>query len=113
MAGSAASIANEKDQPIRSSNDSGKDKNGTAEPVPTRKPTMADYFRVFSYATKWDFCIYAVACIASIAGGATGPISKQLCLFSFRFIFFFFQSLLFANLANFSPELQNTSGSVI
>lgn len=39
---------------------------------------MADYFRVFSYATKWDFCIYAVACFASIAGGATMPLSKQL-----------------------------------
>lgn len=38
---------------------------------------MADYFRVFSYATRWDFCIYAIACFASIAGGATMPLSKQ------------------------------------
>lgn len=38
---------------------------------------MADYFRVFSYATKWDFCTYALACFASIGGGVAMPLSKS------------------------------------
>lgn len=39
-----------------------------------RTPTMYDYFRVFSYAKKWDFCIYAIASLASIAAGITLPL---------------------------------------
>lgn len=76
MADSPPAIADDKDKPESNSHGDGQDKNQSADSGPTRKPTMADYFRVFSYATKWDFCIYAVACFASIAGGATMPLSK-------------------------------------
>ncbi|KAM0350553.1 hypothetical protein ACHAPU_003036 [Fusarium lateritium] len=41
---------------------------------PTRTPKVADYIRVFSYATKWDFFIYALASIASIGAGITMPL---------------------------------------
>lgn len=41
---------------------------------PTRTPEFADYLRVFSYATKWDFFIYTVASIASIGAGITMPL---------------------------------------
>jgi ATP-binding cassette subfamily B (MDR/TAP) protein 1 len=43
-------------------------------PQPERSPKFSDYLRVFSYATKWDFCIYAVASLASIGAGATLPL---------------------------------------
>lgn len=78
MADSPAAITDDKDQPGIHNHGDDQDKNKSPDSVPTRKPTMADYFRVFSYATKWDFCVYAVACFASIAGGATSPLSKQL-----------------------------------
>ncbi|KAL2292253.1 hypothetical protein FJTKL_10864 [Diaporthe vaccinii] len=74
MADSPAAITDDKDQPGIHSHGDHQDKNKSPDSVPTRKPTMADYLRVFSYATKWDFCIYAVACFASIAGGATSPL---------------------------------------
>lgn len=77
MTDSSAAAAMGRDKPLLSSGESTQDKNGTTDPVPARKPKMADYLRVFSYATKWDFCIYAVACFASIAGGATMPLSKE------------------------------------
>lgn len=41
---------------------------------PQRTPGIGDYIRVFSYATKWDFCIYAVASFASIGAGITLPL---------------------------------------
>ncbi|KAF4956959.1 hypothetical protein FGADI_3371 [Fusarium gaditjirri] len=41
---------------------------------PQRTPTIADYIRVFSYATKWDFFIYALASFASIGAGITMPL---------------------------------------
>lgn len=78
MADSAAAITDEKDRPGIHNHGDDQEKSKSADSVQSRKPTMADYFRVFSYATKWDFCIYAVACFASIAGGATSPLSKQL-----------------------------------
>jgi hypothetical protein len=90
---SSTIMAKEKDKPLLSSDESSQDKNGTADSVPARKPTLADYFRVFSYATKWDFCIYAVACFASIAGGATMPLSKHLSL---HLISFFSSSFSFS-----------------
>lgn len=57
-------------------NDKAKDKttvvpNGEAK---TRTPSMADYFRVFRYATKWDFAVYAVAALASVGAGVTLPL---------------------------------------
>lgn len=78
MADSPAAVAGDKDQPEIHNHGDDQDKNESAGSVPTRKPTMADYFRVFSYATKWDFFIYAMACFASIGGGATMPLSKQI-----------------------------------
>lgn len=83
MADSPAAIAGDKDHPEIHSHGDDRDKNESAGSVPARKPTMVDYFRVFSYATKWDFFIYAVACFASIGGGATMPLSKQI--FQIRF----------------------------
>ncbi|KAJ4002646.1 hypothetical protein NW752_002532 [Fusarium irregulare] len=41
---------------------------------PQRTPQVSDYLRVFSYATKWDFVIYAVASVASIGAGITMPL---------------------------------------
>lgn len=41
---------------------------------PQRTPSMHDYFRVFRYAKRWDFCIYAIASFASIAAGVTLPL---------------------------------------
>lgn len=77
MADSPAAIAGDKDHPEIHNHEDDRPKNESADSVPNRKPAMADYFRVFSYATKWDFFIYAVACFASIGGGATMPLSKQ------------------------------------
>ncbi|KAF5705272.1 multidrug resistance 1 [Fusarium mundagurra] len=41
---------------------------------PQRTPKVADYLRVFRYATKWDFFIYALASVASIGAGITMPL---------------------------------------
>ncbi len=41
---------------------------------PEREATAADYFRVFTYATKWDFVLMATAAIASIGAGTTMPL---------------------------------------
>ncbi|KAG9589108.1 ABC transporter, partial [Aureobasidium melanogenum] len=39
-----------------------------------RTTKISDYLRVFSYATKWDFCIYLLASLASIGAGITLPL---------------------------------------
>ncbi|KAI6771201.1 hypothetical protein HG531_008826 [Fusarium graminearum] len=41
---------------------------------PQRTPQVSDYLRVFNYATKWDFFIYALASVASIGAGITMPL---------------------------------------
>ncbi|KAG8672425.1 hypothetical protein FPOAC2_05812 [Fusarium poae] len=41
---------------------------------PQRTPKVSDYIRVFNYATKWDFFIYALASVASIGAGITMPL---------------------------------------
>lgn len=41
---------------------------------PSRTPKFYDYLRVFSYATKWDVCVYTVASLASIGAGITLPL---------------------------------------
>ncbi|KAF3009413.1 hypothetical protein E8E14_010194, partial [Neopestalotiopsis sp. 37M] len=41
---------------------------------PKRTPNASDYFRIFSYATKWDWCIYVVAILASLGAGITMPL---------------------------------------
>lgn len=40
-----------------------------------RTPKLSDYLRVFSYATKWDYCTYAAASLASIGAAVTMPLS--------------------------------------
>ncbi|KAH6685422.1 P-loop containing nucleoside triphosphate hydrolase protein [Plectosphaerella plurivora] len=40
----------------------------------TRTPAFADYLRVFTYATHWDFLSYAVASVASVGAGITLPL---------------------------------------
>lgn len=39
-----------------------------------RVPKFSDYLRVFSYATKWDVCVYIVASVASVGAGLTMPL---------------------------------------
>ncbi|KAL0944423.1 ABC transporter [Colletotrichum truncatum] len=41
---------------------------------PSRTPAFADYLRVFTYATKWDFMVYAIASVASIGAGVALPL---------------------------------------
>jgi ABC-type multidrug transport system fused ATPase/permease subunit len=41
---------------------------------PEREAAAADYFRVFGYATKWDFVLMAAAVIASLGAGTTMPL---------------------------------------
>lgn len=47
---------------------------GSAPVRPERTPAFSDYLRVFSYATRWDLCIYVVAALASLGAGITGPL---------------------------------------
>ncbi|KAH8587169.1 P-loop containing nucleoside triphosphate hydrolase protein [Bisporella sp. PMI_857] len=41
---------------------------------PERAPNISDYLRVFGYATRWDFCVYAIASLASLGTGITLPL---------------------------------------
>jgi ABC-type multidrug transport system fused ATPase/permease subunit len=53
------------------------DGDGPAKDVkarPEREATAADYFRVFTYATKWDYVLMAAAAIASLGAGTTLPL---------------------------------------
>lgn len=43
-----------------------------------RVPKLSDYVRVFSYATKWDACVYIVAAAASIGSGITMPLMNVI-----------------------------------
>ncbi|KAL1615325.1 hypothetical protein SLS54_009106 [Diplodia seriata] len=43
-----------------------------------RTPKLSDYLRVFTYATRWDFCVYIVASIASIGAGVTLPLMNVI-----------------------------------
>jgi ATP-binding cassette subfamily B (MDR/TAP) protein 1 len=43
-----------------------------------RVPKISDYLRVFSYATKWDFCVYIVASVASVGAGLTMPLMNVI-----------------------------------
>ncbi|KAH6853664.1 P-loop containing nucleoside triphosphate hydrolase protein [Chaetomium sp. MPI-CAGE-AT-0009] len=45
-----------------------------AKAQPEREATAADYFRVFTYAKKWDFVLMATAAIASMGAGTTMPL---------------------------------------
>ncbi|KAH9989883.1 P-loop containing nucleoside triphosphate hydrolase protein [Xylariaceae sp. FL0662B] len=39
-----------------------------------RTPNISDYLRIFSYATKWDFVVYAIASLASVGAGVALPL---------------------------------------
>ncbi|KAH7007746.1 P-loop containing nucleoside triphosphate hydrolase protein [Ilyonectria destructans] len=39
-----------------------------------RTPAYSDYFRIFSYATRWDFVVYIIASLSSIGVGITMPL---------------------------------------
>ncbi|RSL47167.1 hypothetical protein CEP53_010032 [Fusarium sp. AF-6] len=43
-------------------------------PPPERTTTFKDYFRVFSYATKWDLIVYASGVVAAMGCGVTTPM---------------------------------------
>ncbi|KAK6220388.1 ABC transporter [Colletotrichum tabaci] len=43
-----------------------------------RKPRFSDYLRVFTYATKWDFFVYIIASLASIAAGVALPLMNVI-----------------------------------
>ncbi|KAF5003986.1 hypothetical protein FDECE_9486 [Fusarium decemcellulare] len=63
--------------------DAGDTKNTTtAEETPSerpqRTPGFADYLRVFTYATKWDICLYVIASVASIGAGITLPLMNVI-----------------------------------
>ncbi|GME25879.1 P-loop containing nucleoside triphosphate hydrolase protein [Neofusicoccum parvum] len=45
---------------------------------PERTPNISDYLRVFSYATRWDFCVYAIASLASVGAGITLPLMNVI-----------------------------------
>lgn len=56
------------------SHDGGKDQAKDVKARPEREATPGDYFRVFGYATKWDFVLMGMAAIASIGAGTTMPL---------------------------------------
>ncbi|KAK3310165.1 P-loop containing nucleoside triphosphate hydrolase protein [Chaetomium strumarium] len=67
----------EKNLKLPALDDGQADGNVTAKDVkarPEREATAADYFRVFSYATRWDFVLMAAAALASIGAGTTLPL---------------------------------------
>ncbi|KAL6361985.1 hypothetical protein LRP88_05468 [Fusarium phalaenopsidis] len=43
-------------------------------PSPERTATFKDYFRIFSYATKWNLVVYASGVVAAIGCGVTTPM---------------------------------------
>lgn len=61
------------DDPVRQSDDS--ERTMVPDPHQPKKPSnLANYLRVFGYATRWDFCVYAVGALASIGVGVTMPL---------------------------------------
>ena len=66
------------DEKKKAAEDQAEDGTGPAKDAvkarPEREATAADYFRVFTYATKWDFVLMATAAIASIGAGTTMPL---------------------------------------
>lgn len=49
-----------------------------AQGRPEREAKPSDYFRVFTYATKWDIVLMVAAGLASIGGGITMPLMNIL-----------------------------------
>ncbi|KAL2263245.1 hypothetical protein VTK26DRAFT_7664 [Humicola hyalothermophila] len=74
----AAAPTLEKDEKKTDTNDP-PDGDGSAKAVeakarPEREAKFADYLRIFSYATKWDFVLMGAGAIASLAAGVTMPL---------------------------------------
>ncbi|KAL2199172.1 P-loop containing nucleoside triphosphate hydrolase protein [Corynascus similis CBS 632.67] len=69
-----AIVDDEKKPPTIGDNAGGNDPAKDTKARPEREATAADYFRVFTYATKWDFLMMAAAAIASIGAGTTMPL---------------------------------------
>lgn len=65
------------DLPLPSKNED-KPKQDDRERKQERVPKFTDYLRVFSYATRWDVCVYAVAAAASIGSGITMPLMNVI-----------------------------------
>ncbi|KAH6634310.1 P-loop containing nucleoside triphosphate hydrolase protein [Chaetomium sp. MPI-SDFR-AT-0129] len=62
--------SNSNDKAEENNNGSAKDPKAR----PEREATPSDYFRVFTYATKWDFLMMVAAALASIGAGTTLPL---------------------------------------
>lgn len=45
---------------------------------PSRAPQLSDYLRIFKYAARWDFCVYAIASVASIGAGIALPLMNVI-----------------------------------
>lgn len=43
-----------------------------------RQAVWGDYFRVFTYAKKWDFVLMVGAAVASLAAGVVSPKSQRV-----------------------------------
>ncbi|KAJ4027545.1 hypothetical protein NW756_012737 [Fusarium oxysporum] len=61
-------------EPARSPEISTEEKVTDVKTQPGREPTIKDYIRVFTYATKWDLVVYVLASVASIGAGTTLPL---------------------------------------
>lgn len=48
-----------------------------------RQAAWGDYFRVFTYAKKWDFVLMFGAAVASLAGGVVSPPNPTRTLFPY------------------------------
>ncbi|EEU41291.1 uncharacterized protein NECHADRAFT_95357 [Fusarium vanettenii 77-13-4] len=64
-------MTSEKTQP---SEDSKEVKTVDVKTQPGREPSIKDYIRVFTYATKWDLVVYVLASLASIGAGTALPL---------------------------------------
>lgn len=73
-ANSADAPAAEKQSATRQDDQTDQPTTAKAQARPEREATPADYFRVFTYATKLDFVLMGAAIFASIGAGATMPL---------------------------------------
>lgn len=65
------------DEKTKSTSEDQANRHGPAKDIkarPEREAAVADYFRVFGYATKWDFVLMTAAIMASLGAGTTMPL---------------------------------------
>ncbi|KAK6839243.1 hypothetical protein PG987_005109 [Apiospora arundinis] len=65
-------------QPPSVTVDQSEKKTATDHTPTDRQPRVADYVRIFSYATRWDICVYVVGAVSSLAAGVTLPLMNIL-----------------------------------